>query len=77
LDGEAATTSLQDRLLTISVPAGKHVVAFSYQRVLLTVFLALYGAYAGLLLLLLAGHHGRSVHWAEAQAEICLGSVTA
>ena len=54
VDGEAAMTSLQDRLLTISVPAGKHVVRFSYQRASLAMFLILYGAYAGLILLLAA-----------------------
>jgi hypothetical protein len=57
LDGNTASTSLQDRLLTTSVPAGKHSVAFSYQRALLTIFLFLYGGYASLVLLL-AGYTG-------------------
>jgi len=54
LDGGRATTSLHDRLLTMSVPAGTHVVAFTYRRLLLTMFLVFYGIYAGLLLLLAA-----------------------
>jgi len=50
VDDSTVPTVIEERLLTASVPGGKHQVSISYEHALLTLFVIFYALYVGLIL---------------------------